>query len=141
MKKIFLGIILVISACSFSRAQDGNASQAYELQTCIDIALENNLTLRRTLLNQGIVEADLLATQGSRLPSITAFASSGYRWGRSINPVTNLFETRRIGNINTQVNSNMPIFNGFQITNSIAQARKNYESANSHFRQLKMTSL
>ncbi|SEF67909.1 TolC family protein [Algoriphagus boritolerans] len=128
MKKIFLGIILVISACSFSRAQDGNASQAYELQTCIDIALENNLTLRRTLLNQGIVEADLLATQGSRLPSITAFASSGYRWGRSINPVTNLFETRRIGNINTQVNSNMPIFNGFQITNSIAQARKNYES-------------
>ncbi|MFN3999089.1 TolC family protein [Algoriphagus sp.] len=128
MKKIFLGVILSICVSSFSIAQGGNSSQVYDLQTCVDIALENNLTLRRTELNQGTIEADLLTNQGRRLPSLIAFGSSGYRWGRSINPVTNLFETRRIGNINTQVNSNMPIFNGFQINNTIAQARKNLES-------------
>lgn len=128
MKKIFLGVILSICVSSISLAQGGNSSQVYDLQTCIDIALENNLSLRRTELNQGIIEADLLTNQGRRLPSLTAFGSSGYRWGRSINPVTNLFETRRIGNINTQINSNMPIFNGMQINNTIAQARKNLES-------------
>lgn len=128
MKKIFLGVILSVFVSSFSTAQVENNSGAYDLQTCIDIALENNLTLQRTEINQGIFEADLLANQGNRLPSLTAFGSSGYRWGRSINPVTNLFETRRIGNINTQVNSSMPLFNGLQINNSIAQARKNLES-------------
>lgn len=128
MKKIFLGFILSICGSFFSSAQEGNSSQVFDLQTCIDIALENNLTLKRTAINQGIFEADLLANQGNRIPSLTAFGSAGYRWGRSINPVTNLFETRRIGNINTQVNSNMPLFNGFQINNSIAQARKNLES-------------
>jgi outer membrane protein len=128
MKKIFLGVFLSICVSSISLAQGEGTAEVYDLQTCIDIALENNLTLKRTAVNQGLFEADLLANQGNRLPSLTAFASSGYRWGRSINPVTNLFETRRIGNINSQVNSNMPIFNGLQINNTIAQARKNLES-------------
>lgn len=128
MTKIFLGVFMTIGIFFFSFGQNAITSGPYDLQTCISIALENNLNLRRTELSQANIEADLLASQGSRLPNLTAFGSSGYRWGRSINPVTNLFETRRIGNINTQLNSNMPIFRGFQINNSIAQAKKNLES-------------
>ena len=46
------------------------------------LAIENNLTLKRSELNQLITEANLLESQGRRLPSLTAGASSGYRWGR-----------------------------------------------------------
>jgi outer membrane protein len=128
MLKIFLGVILNIGIYYFSEAQTNSQISPYDLRTCVSIALENNLTLRRTELNQSLVEADLLSNQGRRLPSLSAGASSGYRWGRSINPVTNLFETRRIGNVNVQAGSNVPLYNGLRINNSIAQAKKNLES-------------
>ena len=109
-------------------AQTDYPQGPFDLQTCIQIALENNLTLKRTLLNQEITEATMLQNQGQRIPSFSMGASSGYRWGRSINPVTNLFENNRIGNINLFANTNVTLFGGMRINNSIAQARKDLET-------------
>jgi outer membrane protein len=128
MKKIFLGVILTFGTYFISIAQNERPFGLYDLQTCVDIALENNLTLRRTELNQQITEATLLQSQGQRIPSFSTGASSGYRWGRSINPVTNLFETARIGNINLFANSSAPIFQGNRINNTVSQARKDLEA-------------
>ncbi|MCH7415203.1 TolC family protein [Belliella sp. R4-6] len=108
------------------KAQDSNYN-SLDLQSCIEIALENNLTLKRSEINLALNEATLLQSQGQRLPSLSAGASSGYRWGRSINPVTNLFETNRIGNVNLSANTNMTVFAGQQITNSIKQAKTDIE--------------
>ncbi|HAS59794.1 MAG TPA: transporter, partial [Algoriphagus sp.] len=92
MKKFILSIIWVIG-CYFS-AMSQDVSGAYDLETAVQIALENNLSLKRSELNQLSNEATLLQNKGSRYPSFQTGASSGYRWGRSINPVTNLFETQ-----------------------------------------------
>ena len=127
MRKLFTVALLALGFQIPSFAQQ-EITGPVDLLTCVEVALENNLTLRRTEINQENFEADLLASQGRRIPSLSSGASSGYRWGRSINPVTNLFETRRIGNINVSASSNVPIFNGMRINNSIAQARKNLES-------------
>ncbi len=127
MKKLFTVALLAIGFQLPSFAQQ-EITGPVDLLTCVEVALENNLTLRRTEINQASFEADLLASQGQRIPTLSSGANSGYRWGRSVNPVTNLFETRRIGNINLFANSNAPIFNGMRINNSIAQARKNLES-------------
>lgn len=127
MKKLFTVALFVLAFQLPSIAQTEIAGPV-DLLTCVEIALENNLTLKRTEINQANFEADLLASQGRRIPSLNSGVFSGYRWGRSINPVTNLFETRRIGNINISANSSVPIFNGMRINNSIAQARKNLES-------------
>ncbi|MCE2779955.1 MAG: TolC family protein [Algoriphagus sp.] len=75
-----------------------------------------------------IQQVSALESQGRRLPSLTAGASSGYRWGRSINPVTNLFETRRIGNVNLFGNTGAPVFQGMRINNSIGQAKSDLEA-------------
>lgn len=98
-----------------------------DLETCIETALENNLTLKRSQVNLGIAEATLIGDQGQRIPTLTGGASSGYRWGRSINPVTNLFENNRIGNVNLFGNSNVTVFAGQQITNTIKQTKTNIE--------------
>ncbi len=102
-------------------AQDYEVS-AIHLDEAVEIGIENNLTLKRSQLNLVSIQAGLLEAQGQRLPSLSASASARYNWGRSINPVTNLFETRRIGNINISANSNLTLFAGRQITNSIHQA-------------------
>ena len=126
MKKFILSIIGVIG-CYFS-AMSQDVSGAYDLETAVQIALENNLSLKRSELNQLSNEATLLQNKGSRYPSFQTGASSGYRWGRSINPVTNLFETQRIGNINLFANSNVSIFAGGRINSSINQAQADIEA-------------
>ncbi|MCH7410484.1 TolC family protein [Belliella sp. DSM 111904] len=108
------------------QAQESNYD-ALDLQTCIEIALENNLTLKRSEVNLALNEATLLQNQGQRLPSLSAGGSTGYRWGRSINPVTNLFENNRIGNVNFSASTNVTLFAGQQITNSIKQAKTDIE--------------
>ena len=128
MKSLFPLFLVVLLFFHDAKAQTAVESIPLDLQACVAIAIENNLTLKRTELNQLITEANLLESQGRRIPSLTAGASSGYRWGRSINPVTNLFETRRIGNINLFGNTSAPIFQGMRINNSIAQANANLES-------------
>ena len=128
MKKLFalffFGLLILQQVSAQTEAPNG----PLDLNTCVAIAIENNLTLKRSELNQMITEANLLESQGRRLPSLTAGASSGYRWGRSINPVTNLFETRRIGNVNLFGNTGAPIFQGMRINNSIGQAKSDLES-------------
>jgi outer membrane protein len=128
MKKLFPLLFFGLFTILQTNAQTNVPSGPLDLETCVVVAIENNLTLKRTELNQQITEANLMESQGRRLPSLTAGASSGYRWGRSINPVTNLFETRRIGNVNLFGNTGAPIFQGMRINNSIAQAKTNLES-------------
>lgn len=127
MRRFFLGVLMTIGLLSSVQAQE-IAQGPYDLQTCIDIALESNLTLKRTVLNQEITEATLLQNKGQRYPSLSTGSSYGVRWGRSINPVTNLFENNRIGNVNFSASSSVPIFNGLRINNSIAQAKTDLEA-------------
>jgi outer membrane protein len=128
MKKLFALVFFGLLILQQVSAQTEASNGPLDLNTCVAIAIENNLTLKRSELNQLITEANLLESQGRRLPSLTAGASSGYRWGRSINPVTNLFETRRIGNVNLFGNTGAPVFQGMRINNSIGQAKSDLES-------------
>ncbi len=127
MKKHFWSF-LIASVVVFQTSAQEIPAGPYDLQTALSIALENNLTLKRSQLNQLSNEATLLQNQGARLPTLSAGASSGYRWGRSINPVTNLFETQRIGNVNVSASSNATIFAGRRISNSINQSKADLEA-------------
>ncbi|MDN3667915.1 TolC family protein [Echinicola jeungdonensis] len=123
MKNKFLGMLFFMLAFIFRAYCQEPDITSLSLEECIDIGLKNNLDLQRSELNLVGNEADLLEAKGQRLPSLSASTSSRYNWGRSINPVTNLFETRRIGNINLSANSSMTVYSGGQVTNSIQQAK------------------
>ncbi|MFC4872496.1 TolC family protein [Negadavirga shengliensis] len=129
MRKIyFFAIGMLILMENEVLAQDFDI-EALSLEECVIIAIENNLNLKRSELNLLNSEAALMEARGQQLPSFSAGASSGFRWGRSINPVTNLFETRRIGNVNISASSNLPIYAGGQIRNSIKQAQLEVETS------------
>ncbi|WP_075351412.1 TolC family protein [Algoriphagus marinus] len=127
MKKYIWSLFLASGFIFQVQAQDIPAGP-YDLQTAVDIALENNLTLKRSELNQLSNEATVMQNKGARYPTFSTGASTGYRWGRSINPVTNLFETARIGNINLSANSNVTLFAGSRVTNTLNQSQTNLEA-------------
>ncbi|MGY6558366.1 MAG: TolC family protein [Nitritalea sp.] len=127
MKKYFYGLIGLFLYGGAVEAQQMRVNNL-DLRTCIEVALENNLNLKRSEVNLAQEEINLMQTQGQRLPSLSAGGSTGYRWGRSINPVTNLFETDRIGNVNVAANSSMPVFQGGQLYYSAQQAKVNIQA-------------
>lgn len=126
MKKYFLSFLLFSGFVFSAYAQQ--SSSVYDLETAVLVALENNLGLRRSELNQLTIEANLLQDKGARFPTLSTGSSAGYRWGRSINPVTNLFQTSRIGNINLSASSNATIFAGGRLSNSVKQSKTDLEA-------------
>lgn len=118
--KIYFFLLFLIVSPGFLIAQEGDK---WTLQECIKYALDNNLNVQREKLNTLNIDANLMEGRGNRIPSFSTGAQTGFRWGRSINPFTNLFETQRIGNVNLFANSNYTIYAGRQITNNINRSK------------------
>ncbi|HNP17626.1 MAG TPA: TolC family protein [Fulvivirga sp.] len=94
----------------------------WTLQECIDYALENNLSVKRSALNVQSSDIDLKQAQFSRLPNLNANGSYSNSWGRSIDPTTNLFvDNQKIASSNASINSGVTLFNGLSIQNNIKQ--------------------
>ena len=78
MKKHYLtAVAFLLLTFSSTYAQDVDFSRL-DLETCIEIALENNLTLQRSQTNLGITEANMIENKGQRIPTWSTGASSGY---------------------------------------------------------------
>ncbi len=74
------------------------------------------------------------------LPTLNLGGSYGLNYGRSINPVTNSFVSRNGNSINAQINSTWTLFNGFRITNTFRQSRKDLDAANQDLEKPRMMS-
>lgn len=106
-----------------------NAGQVFSLQQCIDLAIQNNINVKRTELNNEIAKADLLQSKLALLPSINASASQNYNIGFAINPATNTaardvtFRNNSFG-----ANTSVTLFNGLQNFNNIKLQKNNQQA-------------
>lgn len=109
------------------KAQEYDIS-AITLADALAIGIENNLTLKRSQLDLINTETSLLEARGQQIPTLSASSNAGYSWGRSFNESTSLFESRNLGNVSVGISSNVTLFAGRQIANSIQQAKVNIEA-------------
>lgn len=93
------------------------------LEQCIDIAIENNLSVKRSELNLQNADINLLQARAQRFPTLNLNGNYGFNWGRGIDPTTNQFIDQRINFNGFSGNTSMPIMNGLQTTNSIKQGK------------------
>lgn len=107
----------------------GQQKRMLSLQECIDIAVENNLTVQRSELNLQTAQVNLMQSQAQRYPTLNFNGNYGYNWGRGIDPTTNQFTTQRIHFNGVSGSSSMSVINGLQVTNSIKQSRLNAEAS------------
>jgi outer membrane protein len=120
MSKNFTATLVFVFLFSLSFAQSGK--KVYTLKECIEIALQNNLTVKRSAL--GLRNADITLDQSryTMLPSLNVSGSGGANFGRSIDPTTNLFIDQQINNANANANANLLLFNAFRVLNTIKQS-------------------
>ena len=117
MPKSILPVILALFVSVAVSAQE-----KWDLQKCIDYALENNLSIQQSRLNIERAEVNLSQSKYSLLPNLNAQATHGYNFGQRIDPFTNQFATERVQSNNFFMSSSIDIFNGFSKVNAIKRS-------------------
>ena len=106
-----------------------SAQKTWSLEECVAYAVEHNLQLDNT--NNAVLSATESYRQSVRelLPSVSGNANYSVRYGRSIDPNTNVVVTNDFYSNSYSIDASLDIFQGFQKKNSIASAKFLSEAA------------
>lgn len=127
---LFLGLI-VISQVLYGQSNppsSGSEKMVLDLQQTVDLALERNLNIKRSELTLTGSEINLTQSKMNRLPNANMGVGGGRNWGRSIDPTTNQFITQALYFSGVQGSSNVTLFNGMRLANTVKQNELTVES-------------
>ena len=116
---LFIAISL---AAQVSIAQNTtSASNRLSLQQCLDLAYQNNISIRQGQLTVQNNALQLKQSKLNLLPVANFQANQSLNGGRSINNTTNEFVQRTINAGNYQLNASATLYNGMALQNTIRQ--------------------
>src|SRR5665811_1368678 len=117
MKRIYLIISLLIIFCF----QDISAQvKQWTLEDCINYAVTNNIGLQRQRLQTESAKVNFLTSKMNLLPNLNAGSQVDVRFGRSVNPQTNIITFNQNLINSYYVSSSIQLFNGFAKVNTIS---------------------
>jgi outer membrane protein len=128
-------VIIGLIVTNFLKAQD---AENYTLQKCIDIALQNNLSVISAELQAQTNKVLLQQADANALPSVSAYANQGISTGKSINPYTNQFINQEVTTGQYGVNGSLVLFSGLSNYNTIRQAMYTNRAGKMDFDQAKL---
>ena len=111
-------ILIFILITSFAKAQE----KKWTLKECVDYAIEKNISIQQTQLDNELIAIDKKDAIGRFLPTANANASHSWNIGLNINPITNAAETQTFQNTNVGFNVGIDIYNGLQNQNRLRRA-------------------
>ena len=132
MRRTILTAALVAAFAAGAQAQE----QVWTLPQCIDHALENNLSVKRSGLNVEQREIDLNTAENNRLPSVSGSAGQNFSFGRGLT-ADNTYANTNTTNTSFSVGAQVPVFNGFQIKHNIELSKLNLAAATADLEKAK----
>ena len=122
MKKIIiLSISLVVSFAV-------KAQQPWTLQQCIDYAMEHNVSILQSRLQQQNADYQLKMSQNAWLPSISANASEGLGFGQSPS-YTGVYVSDNSSSASVGLSVSVPLFQGLNLYNTNKSNQLNLEAS------------
>ncbi len=131
-KNLTLTLIL-----SFLMLNGVSAQETWSLEKCIMYALDNNINVKRTAIGVKNSQLTEKGAKYSRLPNLNGSVRGTYQFGRTIDPVTNDFNSESIGVNSFGLDAGIIVYNGKRIQNSIKQAGYDIQAAMSDLAQTK----
>lgn len=104
------------------------AQQQWSLRDCIDYAIGHNLEVQQQEVNRKQQEVELNTSKLSRLPNLNGGASQSFGFGRALNE-QNTYTDRSTKNTSFNLSTDIPLFTGMQIPNSIALSKLNLKAS------------
>lgn len=105
------------------RAGPVNAQDGWTLDKCIEYALENNIQIKQSRLNQESASLDKRQSLAQLFPSLNASSGFNLNFGRTIDPVSNTFTAEQRNSNNYWVGTSVTLFNGFRLLNTLKQSQ------------------
>lgn len=130
--RIFIVVIFIL-LCFDSFCQE---KRMLSLEECIDIAVENNLSVQTGQLSLQSSQVTLSQARAQRYPSINVSGNYGFNWGRGIDPTTNQFINQRINFNGLSGSVSVPLINGLQVTNGIKQSALDVEASKADLQKI-----
>jgi outer membrane protein len=130
--------LLFISVCLFY--QEGicqTADSVYNLQQCIEIAINNNLTVKRSELDMERSRIYWQQQRANLLPTLSGGINHSLNNGRSIDPFTNTYLNQQITSADYRADASLILFNGMAVQNSIKRTALAYQAGKMDFEQAK----
>ncbi len=106
-------------------------------QKCIDLAFNNNPTIKSAILSEKIAEKQLLIDKAKILPSINGIVDEKYSFGRDINPVNNQFIDNKFKFYTANIGASFNLFSGFSVWNAIKNSKEDFEINKINIRKIK----
>ncbi|MEM8889045.1 MAG: TolC family protein [Bacteroidota bacterium] len=125
----YLSIVAISLLLLGKGYSQSNTRASYDLASCVAIALENNLDLKRSGIQAESAGLSLRQSKNNLLPNLNANYNLGINNGRSINPSTNDFINERLTFSNVGLGGEATLFNAFRLKNSIKQNQYNVGAA------------
>jgi outer membrane protein len=132
MPKLFTLVIALFIAGSV-QAQDS----LWTLERTVQYALENNLDIRQSVLNERLSKLQLQQSEFSQLPNASISGNYGRSYGRSIDPTSNQFINAGYTFSGLNGNVDVLLFGWFQKRRTIEQNKFLNKAATADVEQLK----
>ena len=104
------------------------ADKEWTLRNCIDYALQNNIQIKLSEVGVKMNEATYEQTKANRIPSLNAGVGESFTHQKPLQGSSSTEASAFTGNYNLR--SDVILYNGSKITNSIAQQQLNVNLAN-----------
>ncbi len=115
------GLLLLVSATS------SNAQNVWDLQKCIDYAIENNIQIKQQGLNTQYGENQVKQAKDDKLPNLNAQLGNDFSFGRSLT-YDNTYDNINSASLSGGLNTSMTLFNGMTLTNTVKQRQLDLEA-------------
>ncbi|WBA43100.1 TolC family protein [Hymenobacter canadensis] len=105
------------------------AGTPFTLQQAVDYAVKNNLNVRQSQLNAELSDVTQRAGRGALLPTANLSGSQTWNYGTGLDPLTNDFVSQTIRSNNFSAFSQITLFSGFQLRNTVKRNALDYQAA------------
>jgi outer membrane protein len=97
------------------------AQKIWTLQDCLNYAVENNITVKKTVLNKATAQLNYQQQKNNKLPTIYGSSSLGLTNGSSIDPITSSFVNQNILSNSFGISANAVLYQGNKLNLQIEQ--------------------
>ena len=125
LKKILSVALVLVTYSAYSQT----STKVWTLAEAIEYAKEQNLQIQNAQLNVESAEIGFSQAKSNLLPNLNAGGGGSYRFGRSIDPTTNLFVDTQVGNLSLNANGGVTLFQGRQLANNIKQSQSSLQAS------------
>src|ERR1044071_8379054 len=114
-------MFLLLSVTSFCQS-------SWSLESCINYALNHNIGLQQSHLNNEINRNNTIQSKAGVLPSLNAGATHVYNFGKTIDRFTNTFANTEVLSQNFYLSSSVVLWSGLSQYNNIKSNEYTYLS-------------